>query len=301
MNKNNSVLLTGASGYIGAHLASSLSEDGYDVHLLLRSTSNFRFLEERLRSLPIWYYSSFKDIFEPFSQVKFNCVFHLAGTSENEGQIEAVERLINGNFVLGTHVLKASIISGCECFINTGSYWQVDSQGNVKPNSLYADFKEAFQTVLSGCGARSGLNYLTLMLHDVYGDNDTRGKIIDLMIDSAIVGKRLELTPGKQILDFVNVNDVVSAYRTAWNYILETRPMSKKYFIRNERVSLIEVADKIDRILSTKTDWVWGAKSYRENVIMDPFQGALLPDWTPVVTLDNWLPMTIERRTRNRG
>lgn len=73
-------LVTGATGFIGSHLAAKLAENGYKVTCLVRKTSNLKWLEAA--DADIFYgdcedEASLKGLAEDFS-----CVFHLAGLTK---------------------------------------------------------------------------------------------------------------------------------------------------------------------------------------------------------------------------
>ena len=73
---NPKVVVTGANGFIGSHLVPLLIEKGYDVHCLVRYTSNISALKGLNVSLHIGDTRELSTLIEPFKGAKY--IFHLA-------------------------------------------------------------------------------------------------------------------------------------------------------------------------------------------------------------------------------
>jgi len=73
---NNKVVVTGANGFIGSHLVPLLIQKGYDVHCLVRYTSNISSLKGLNVSLHTGDTREIETLKEPFKGAKF--IFHLA-------------------------------------------------------------------------------------------------------------------------------------------------------------------------------------------------------------------------------
>jgi len=73
---NRKVVVTGANGFIGSHLVPLLIKKGYDVHCLVRGTSNISSLKGLNISLHIGDTRQIETLVEPFRGAKY--IFHLA-------------------------------------------------------------------------------------------------------------------------------------------------------------------------------------------------------------------------------
>jgi len=83
---------------------------------------------------------------------------------------------------------------------------------------------------------------------------------------------------------------VINSYLVAMDLLRKnTKNEYSCYFIRNERMTLRELIDKYYHATGKVINCKWGAKPYPENIIMDPFQGQILPGWVPKVKLEDWL------------
>ena len=72
------VIVTGATGFIGCNLVFSLIRKGFDVHILVRDTSDLSILGNIVDSCNVHIYTgSVVDLKKTFSMVKPSHVFHL--------------------------------------------------------------------------------------------------------------------------------------------------------------------------------------------------------------------------------
>lgn len=78
MSELKKVVLTGANGFIGSHLAEYLQGKGFEVHCLVRKSSNLKWIENKGF---VFHYTGLEDIQamqQVFEGAKY--IFHLAGT-----------------------------------------------------------------------------------------------------------------------------------------------------------------------------------------------------------------------------
>lgn len=291
------VLVTGGSGFIGSYLARHLLNQGYEVHLLLRKGAILKYFAQDLVNAVRWDILDVTDIIHAVRASYCNTIFHCAANMENEEDEFSVQRLIEGNFSFGVHLVHAAANVGCKYFINTGTYWQYDQTSLTHPNTLYAALKQSFQTVLSYYCSQSMLLAANLVLHNVYGDHDERKKILNLFLYAACCKQILNLSPGKQILNFVHITDVLKAYELVWNNL--KRPKLNEvstYHVHHEQYNLIEIA-KLFEDFGMKIHCNWSILPYPKNQIMIPYCGPIVPGWQPEEKLANWIKKQINLQT----
>lgn len=290
MNLNDKcILITGGSGFVGSHLARYFLSMGYEVHLLLRQSSSFRYFSEDLAHAVRWDILDVNDITRAVCESNCSTIFHCAANTEIEEDLLSVDRLLEDNFSFGVHLLHAATKSVCKYFINTGTYWQFNSSGFSQPNTLYAALKQSFQAILSYYCNQYKLFATNLILHNVYGDEDKRKKILDLFLSAAQSEQILNLSPGKQILSFVYITDVLKAYELAWLLLKQSESNEvRTYHVYHEKYNLIELAQLFEDI-GMKINCNWSSLPYQKNQIMIPYCGSTVPQWEPKEKLINWI------------
>lgn len=289
------LLITGGSGYIGGRLFKYFQERGFVTisvtrwNRLVSENSNFYLYDGTLSSLRL--------IFE---RHEVDGVIHLASDLQPSASGDAALSMVESNIVFGTQLLEVMCERGCSVMINTGTYWQRDLTGAYAPNSLYAATKQAFEDLVNHYAINRGVKAVTLMLFDVYGPDDPRPKIVNVLHNAILKGEMLELSPGEQRLDFVFIEDVLRGYEVALE--LASSGMScvhHRYDLATGTwTSLKNFVETYLRLYGASVDVAWGARSYRDTDRLESFRGPLLPGWSAQVSLDEGLSRVVERHRK---
>ncbi len=259
------VIITGATGFVGANLAARLAERGDDVYVLVRRESKLWRLaainekitrhEADLSDAPA--------LERVFTAVKPEIVYHLGVYGAYSSQTDA--DLILKTAIFGTlNLIRASEIAGVRVFVNTGSSSEYGTKDHpmseaeiLEPNSYYAVAKAA-QTLLCQHVARtSPLAVITLRLFSVYGPFEEPGRLVPNVIKLALAHENIPLAAPTVARDFVYIDDVVDAYIMAAG-----RPdLSGEVFNIGSGVqtTIRDITDKILEATSSASEPIWGA------------------------------------------
>ena len=265
-------LVTGAPGFIGSCLVDKLAKEGWNVSALGRQSE--RFLKYQTANPKIKCYAinnneSFDHIFDT---AKPDLVFHCASLTPQHSQDLLPKDFVNSNILFGTNILSAMAKNNIKNFINLGSYWEHYNNETYNPVDFYAATKNAFSSIIKYYSSSHNMRTSTLELYDIYGANDNRGKIIDLLFNYAKNGRELNMSPGFQKLNFVYISDVIEGLLFLANMILEEDiDLLESYALRsNEVFSLREAVEMIEKITNKKIKINWGSVEYKTRTIMTP-------------------------------
>ncbi|OAI42030.1 hypothetical protein AYO40_02020 [Planctomycetaceae bacterium SCGC AG-212-D15] len=214
------VLLTGASGFVGANLARRLLRDGHEVQLLLgRQTRMWRLAD--IQSDVQCHEADLRDasaVQKVVSEARPDWVFHLAVHGGYSWQ-KRVEPIVETN-VLGTvNLLQACIPIGFEAFVNAGSSseygWKDHAPAEtdcLEPNSCYGVTK-AFGSMLCRQTAHAtSAPITTLRLYSVYGPYEEPHRLMPSLVLHGLRGHYPPLANPNVSHDFVHIDDVVEAF-----------------------------------------------------------------------------------------
>ena len=291
------VILTGGNGFIGSHLVDHLRSQGVTVHAI--ANTNHQRLDQLLPPEQIHVLRG-----NPYpaadlvTQIDPDVIFHLAAVYAEPESVDCIASMIDGNLSLGAALLYgASRCKRIMPFINTGSYWQFSEAGDYLPNTFYASTKQAFQDILTFYQQRGSVAATTLVLYDTFGSQDTRSKLWTSLIHAA-KGSRFALSAGEQNIELVHKDDIVRAFLSAADLILRAQSLAPQYALRSGlQVTLKQLIQEFDRRAALGLTFEWGAKPYWEGQVLRPWQGPLLPGWTPRVdVLDELVRMAAEHR-----
>ena len=299
------ILVTGASGFIGSHLLESLLELKYNIVIIERSDSNHERIKSVLKKVKI-YYSDKNQTEKAFENNKIDYVIHLATRYiKTHNSVEDVDSIVDTNVKFSSELCQYSIQYGVKGFINTGTFFEYKMQNRpIKENdieeayNLYSASKLAFQEILKYYAHNDGLKIVTLRLFSPFGDRDNE-KLMALLVNTLNSGQVLEFSGGKQQWNFTYIKDIVLAYIKTLEYIKKTEVKNSIFNVGYDKVySIKDIAKKLEKIAGKKFNILWGAKPYAENEIYyancDNSKLKKILRWKPKYDIDYGLRKTYE-------
>ncbi len=201
MQNKQTILLTGATGFLGSHLLEALLKNSCQVVILKRSASDtwrINHLLDQVKSYDI----DIEPVENAFSEQHIDAVIHTACHYGRNGDSRA--EIVESNLMFGLKVLDASIKFNTDTFFNTDTLLQ-------KHLNIYTLSKKQFVEWLQQ--ASEQIQVVNLKLEHMYGPKDDETKFVSWVINQLRANvPEIKLTAGKQKRDFIYINDVVSAF-----------------------------------------------------------------------------------------
>lgn len=259
------ILLTGATGFLGSHLLDALLKNDYEVIVLKRSMSDTWRIESHLDEFKSYDIDTL-ELDQVFKENSIHTIIHMATLYRKSDNGIDIDEMISSNITFPTTLLEIGIKNGLKAFINTGTFFECDcsilpvtESSKPKAFNLYAKTKQAFETILATYANQ--INIITLRLFSPYGEKDN-DKLIPMVIKKALDNEVINLSDGLQKLDFIYSNDIVAAYLKA---IEKLEKQSSGYQLYNigfgTAVSVREVVSILEQKLGRVIEVVWGAPS----------------------------------------
>ncbi len=206
---NKRILVTGATGFIGARLCCRLKQSGALVHAVSRHAVDDTAYH--------WHQAELSDqdqVYALFNQVKPHYVFHLASLVKGARDESLVMAMCEANLLSTVNILSAATrLEACRVIL-TGSLEEPEgSISSAVPSSPYAAAKSAASAYARMYRELYGLSVVTARLFMVYGpDQKDDRKLIPYVIKSLLKGEQPSLMSGQRKVDWIYVDDVVSGY-----------------------------------------------------------------------------------------
>lgn len=285
-------LITGATGYVGSHLARRLVKDGWQVHIVIREGSNVLGYSEFSVITSHMHDGSAEGMVRCVEEARPDVVFHLASMAQAQHEAKDVEPMLRSNVLFASQLLEGMRVSGVTKFVNTGTFWQHYNNEEYNPVCLYAATKQAFESILEYYVQACGVKAITLKLFDTYGPDDHRTKLLHLLNKAAITGEPLDMSPGEQLIDLVYIDDVVEAYVIAAHQLLKNKvQLHESYAVSSGHPICLRDLVRIYSGISGKPVVInWGARKYRHREVMVPWsKGGWVNNWIPKIKLEEGL------------
>ena len=184
------LLLTGATGFLGSNLLKAFINKVDEIIVLKRSTSKIDRIVDFIDNEKIKYYdidvSSINDI---FSNHNIDFIIHTACSYGRKG--ESLNNIINTNTIFGTQILEAAVNNNVQLFINTDSLLPRDI-------NIYSLSKAQFTDWLRFYSDK--IKVVNFKIEHMYGPGDDDNKFIYWLIKQMKSNKvnRIPLTSGVQ-------------------------------------------------------------------------------------------------------
>ncbi len=302
--KKKRILITGATGFIGANLTRCLVGEGCrNIHILTRKTSDrwrIRDIHRRVHDhhVDIRDYARLRKV---VLKIKPQAVFHCAvygGYPHQKSIREIFETNVNGTLNL---IRSLSDIS-YESFLNTGS----SSEYGIKTGPMREDdapcpidiygASKASATIFAETAAIAGKKPITTVRpFSIYGPYEAWTRLIPSVVEAAILDKELAIRSPSSVRDFIYIDDVI-------DFFLEVASRRRSLGVLNIGSGRQHSVRDVVRIASSlrgsrmKVKWARGDKSKMEPRpwMADMTKARRLIKWRQKTNLREGLRKTIE-------
>ena len=251
---DNKILLTGSSGFIGKSLTINLLNNKYQVFVILNNSKKNKVLAKSLKKnyknyKPI-FINNVKELKKKLSKLKVNSIINLASKYLRSHNFRDMIDLINSNILFTTSVLEAYPKKKLKKYINISSVMIHKNSENYLPLNLYAATKKGFLDILKFYEVSfKNTKFYNLFLHDIYGENDKRKKIIHTILKNHRQKKSVKISSNKLELNLLNVKDVNQAIKV----LLTKKIKPGNYIIKsNKFTNMVRLIKKINAKIDNK-------------------------------------------------
>jgi len=261
------IVITGASGFVGANLAQNLSKTKHQIHIFTRKNSKLWRLEDIKTKLNIHKVTldNSKALKKKLLEIEPKFVFHCATYGVLPSQTN-FSKLIKTNLI-GTYNLLQALE---ECnklskLVNLDSSFVYGKKNNsikenqiADPITLYGIVKLSQTNLVRYYSVKRKIPSITMRLFTPFGRFDQPGRLITDIMKSLITKKPLTLFSPYSKRDFIHINDVINALVLASNSPFKNGEIfnvgSGKYYSVKEFVTLAS------KVTKTKINVNWKNK-----------------------------------------
>lgn len=251
------VLITGASGFVGACLAENMVKEGYDIAAVTRNIDLAWRLKKiknhvKVYNINLCDENSVNRMILDFKPVK---IFNLATYGGYYFQKDEKEILYN-NIISAFNMINASTKINFDSFINIGSSSEYGKKiESMKENDLlepintYGISKAASTMLCRMAAINNKLPIATVRLFSPFGYYEDKSRLVSSVILSCINNENPKLATEDAVRDFIFIEDVIEMIKkvsTATNICgkVYNCGTGKQHSVREMAETIIKVSNK---------------------------------------------------------
>ena len=293
------ILVTGASGFIGANLYKMLAAVRGDVYAVVNREKGWRLVDvndERVIAVDLNDFAATKNLVNSVNpQTVFDCVAYGAYSFEEDTNLiyqTNFQAIVNLVSLLATRPFTAFIHAGSSS--EYGTNCSAPSEDSVcEPNSPYAVSKVALAGYLRFMGKQREFPCVNLRLYAVYGPLEDTSRLFPNLLRQAIAGKLPPFVDVRTSRDFIHVDDVCAAFIMAAAKIHPGLYGESFNIGTGIKTTIAELAEMTRRVFGVAAEPQFGTMEGRAwdlaDWYADPRKAIEKLGWQPLVKLEDGL------------
>ena len=198
MTKLKKAIVFGGSGFLGSHIADSLTEKGFEVTVFDIKESPYLKNNQKMIVGDILNTDSLNDAISGN-----DIVYNFAGIADidecHKNPVETVKYNILGNAM----IMESSVKNNVSKYLFASSAYVYSKSG-----SFYRISKQSSELFIESYSEQQGIDYAILRYGSLYGERANRKNSLHRMIDSAVrEGKIDYFADGSETREFIHVKD----------------------------------------------------------------------------------------------
>lgn len=260
-----SILITGASGFVGSHVLDDCLKNNFNVHAIFRhSKKNVSFTKKYKKQILPIFYNNIYEIKNKLTNCKIDYVIHCATHYIKKHDHNDIENIIKSNVLFSTILLDAVVNIKIKKFINLGTVWQHFNDTKNLAFNLYAATKQSFECIFNYYKNQyTKIKFYNILLTDTFGTNDKRKKLIPILLKNFNKKNQDKINIPKNLsMNLVNINEVTKCL----NILLKNNSKSNNYVIKSKQdVKIFNLINFLNNNLEKKikVNWLKNTKNYR--------------------------------------
>lgn len=308
--KNKKILVTGATGFIGANITHSLVEKGSRISILTRKAADKWRIQNILKDVTDYSADLLDDerLQKTVQRIKPEIILHTATYGGYAFQNDRSKTFAT-NLAGTINLLNACRKTGFDLFVNTGSSSEYGIKAGpmketdiLEPITDYGVSKAAATLYCQSAARRQKLPITTLRLFSPYGYFDGPSRMVSSTILSCLRRKNPKVVSPLSVRDFIFIDDIVDAYIKTIKYAKRASGeifnigSGKQYSVKEAVSAILNITDcKLEAVSDKRFNLRIEPKSWRADIR----KSAAILGWKPRFELSEGLQKTVEWFTDN--
>jgi UDP-glucose 4-epimerase len=285
------ILITGASGFIGQHLARELATKGAKLHGVVPWTHDGPENLDRCWQADL---TRFEETQRIIRDSQPDIIYHLCSLANGARNMDLVLPTLRNEILSTVNVLITATEMGCKRLIMAGSL--EEPMPGETPSSPYAAAKAASRSYGQMFHKLYGTPVVFTRIFMTYGPGQPDWKVIPYCVQSLLSGLKPTIGSADRLVDWIYISDVIGGLAM----IAET-PNLEGESLDLGSGTLVKIADIVKRIqqlidstMPVEFDAL-AARIFEQVRCADVATTFAKMGWRPKVSLDQGLRITVDR------
>ena len=212
------VIVTGANGFIGNAVVKRLLRERIEVIALVHSRQNRKFAPDPLLRIIPFELEMLCQLDTLVPDRDIDTFYHFAWDGGHAEERNNTAKQLK-NVEWSAECVRAAKRLGCRRVVGTGTIMELETYATAiaqenRPGMgyIYGGAKLAAHAMCKSLAADMGIDLVWGMLINAYGVGETAPRLINRTIRDILAGRELRFTEGRQIYDFIYVDDAAEAF-----------------------------------------------------------------------------------------
>jgi nucleoside-diphosphate-sugar epimerase len=255
--------ILGARGFVGRNLGQILVSQGHEVTGYVLNPEHGAGVGFKCKS--VYELLNSRIGIEPAYDVTINLAARRATRVQpfTESEVNNFTFEIPKEFILRTASPETLVL-------NSSTYIQNFGGATGHTVDSYGASKEKLSRFLEEESSRHKFRSRDLFFFTLYGAGDRPNHLIPLLLNAAITGKQISLSPGNQLMNLLYVDDAIQNILKCINQV-GFASYQKNYVWSGEYFSVRELVERIKSSIGREIDCAWGEREYVGHEMMEPW------------------------------
>lgn len=248
------IYITGANGFIGKNLARSLSRK-----FIVRGSQRSKFLSESDEPFSVFSTPNFDLVLNDIINFKPDVVIHTICCFGRKN--ETISQIYEVNFQLGIRLLEClSKLEKPINFINLNTSLPKHMNYYSLSKNQFSEFGRVFTNKLNH------IKFLNLVVFQAFGPDQDYTKFVNYLLAALVRHKKtISMTSGKQVRDFIYIDDLVEAIEHVLRHILEINDTRDIHIGSGNGITVRSFAEMAKHIANSESELLFGDIADRDD------------------------------------
>jgi CDP-3, 6-dideoxy-D-glycero-L-glycero-4-hexulose-4-reductase len=277
------IAIIGALGFVGKNLSQALVAHGHEVIGITTNKQSKSQLPFACLDVSSFYAN------QEEHQSSFDVVVNLA--ARRSSKLSPLSDKTVFEYTLD--IPKALIVFAAKenaLVLNTSTYIQNFNGVNGETVDSYGAAKQEMTKFLSEYSLVHPLNVIDLYLFTIYGHGDRATHLVPSLVNAAVTGEPIQLSPGLQLINLLNIEDLIMNISNVLNWS-NLKGYQRFYMWDDGYMTVRDLVHTLESVTMKDVNCDWGAREYAGHEMFNPWPIPMekFPQFKREITLETGL------------